>query len=203
MALSSAASRIVRPFVPGGSDSHAWLTARARAALSPAPMKLNRLARITATVGVSARVRTASATDEDASLNPLRNAKAPAQSSTRARKKSTTSGFLDDDAAHLGGDPAHVLRDFHELVRDIAVARVLHGLHLVEHVRDPDPVCALGTLGQAQDLDPVVLEVVQIVQPPHGIDREFGLAADDFQLVGGPPGQPFELVEGDELGGGV
>src|SRR6478752_4427280 len=142
MALSSPANRIVRPFVPGGSDSHAWLTARASTALSPAPMKLSRLASSTATVGVSARVRTARATDEDASLNPLRNANAPAQIITRAKKKIITSGFLDDDAAYLGGDPAHVLRDFHQLVRDVAVARVLSGLHFAQHVRDPDPVGA-------------------------------------------------------------
>src|SRR6478735_11047923 len=125
MALSNPARRMVSPFVPAGSDSHAWLMASARAALSAAPMKLNRLASSTATVGVSARVRTAKATDEDASLKPLRKANAPAQTSTRAKKKFTTLGFLDDDAAYLGGDPAHVLGDFHELVRDVRVARVL------------------------------------------------------------------------------
>jgi hypothetical protein len=64
MALSSPASRIVRPFVPGGSDSHAWLTASVSAALASS----------TATVGVNARVLTASATDADASLKPLRKA---------------------------------------------------------------------------------------------------------------------------------
>ena len=49
-------------------------------------MKLNRPASSTATVGVRARVRTASATEVEASRKPLRKANAPAKSTTRAKK---------------------------------------------------------------------------------------------------------------------
>src|SRR6478672_9685796 len=194
---------MVSPFAPAGRMTQVRLTSSAIAALRAAPTKLNNPASSTATVGVRARVRTARATEEEASRKPLRKANAPAKTTTRAKRTRDTSGFLDDDAAHLRGDPPHVLGDFHELVRDVAVAGVLGRLHVLEHVSHPDPVGALRPFGEPEDLDPIILKVVQVVQLSHGVDRAFGLPADDFQLVGRAFGQPLQLVEENEVRGGV
>ena len=43
----------------------------------------------------------------------------------------------------------------------------------------------------------------EVVQPPHGIGGELGLAADDLQLVRRPFWQPVQLVQRHQLGGGV
>src|SRR6478609_4741329 len=173
-ALARPAAMMVRPLSPGGRATQFWLTATASPALSRAPTRLKRAASRTATVGVRARVRTARATEVDTSRKPLRKENAAVRSTTRAKMNSVTSGFLDDDAAHQGGDPAHVLGDVHQLVGDVPVAGILGRLHVLEHVRDPDAVRAFGSLGQAQDLDPVVLKVVQVVQPAHGVSRQLG-----------------------------
>jgi hypothetical protein len=71
----------VRPF-PAGRRIQVWLTATARPALTSAPMKLKKAASSTATVGVSALVRTATATEVETSRNPLRKANTAARSTT-------------------------------------------------------------------------------------------------------------------------
>ena len=60
--------------------------------------------------------------------------------------------------------PPHVPGDFHQLVGDVPVAGVPRRLHFIEHVRHPHPVGPLRALGQPEDLDPVVFEVVQVVR---------------------------------------
>src|SRR5687767_3687122 len=121
-ALPRPASSMVRPSVPPGRWIQVWLTATARSALSRAPRKLKKAASRTATLGVRARVRTARATEVETSRKPLTKANTAVRTTTAPKMTAVTSGFLDDDAAYLGGDAPHVLCDFHQLVGNITVA---------------------------------------------------------------------------------
>ena len=78
---------MVRPFVPGGQLQPGLADGEGQGGAEPGADEVEEAASSTATVGVSARVRTARATDADASLKPFRKANAPAQTTTRANRK--------------------------------------------------------------------------------------------------------------------
>src|SRR5690242_13627489 len=104
MEAASAEASMVRPPGPAGNVIHDCVKARMKVPLSMAPTKLKIAAKSTAMDGVRARVRVDRATALETSRKPLRNANPEASPTTRTRKTMVTSGFLDDDAAYLGGD---------------------------------------------------------------------------------------------------
>ena len=89
LAPMRAASNRISPLLPGGTVNNLSAKAAVSATLDNAPKQLNKPANKTAIEGVSARVRTESATAEDASRKPFRNAKTAAMAITTLSRKTT------------------------------------------------------------------------------------------------------------------
>ncbi|MCY1464437.1 hypothetical protein D9M71_824610 [compost metagenome] len=72
-----------------------------------------------------------------------------------------------------------------ELVGDRAVADDGSGLVQFPDLAEPGLVGSVRPLGDAHQFKPDVFQVVQALELPECLGGELGLAADEFELLGG------------------